>query len=153
MEYCSIALRPAKFSQQRTEVPFSDNAEVTTQTLVRVSLLFLLPIVATQILKKSNCHVTSVANGQEAVDMLKVRPFDVVLMDCQKPEMDGFEATKQIRMLEAHGILPHIPIIALTANAMKGDKEKCLASGMDDYLSKPIRQQDVQQMVERWASA
>jgi CheY-like chemotaxis protein len=134
-------------------VPFSDNAEVTTQTLVRVSLLFLLPIVATQILKKSNCHVTSVANGQEAVDMLKVRPFDVVLMDCQKPEMDGFEATKQIRMLEAHGILPHIPIIALTANAMKGDKEKCLASGMDDYLSKPIRQQDVQQMVERWASA
>ncbi len=89
-------------------------------------------------------HTVTVANtGREAVDLLQVQPFDLVLMDVQMPEMDGLEATRTIRQLEAQGELVlqpgrPIPIVAMTAHAMKGDRERCLASGMNDYVSKPI---------------
>jgi len=79
-----------------------------------------------------------VENGREAVDKMAEQPFDMVLMDVQMPEMDGFEATRLIRKREAENDLPHIPIIAMTAYAMKGDMERCLESGMDGYVSKPI---------------
>jgi CheY-like chemotaxis protein len=72
----------------------------------------------------------------EAVEAVLTRSFDLVLMDCQMPELDGYGASEQIRALEAPGV--HIPIVALTANAMAGDREKCLAAGMDDYITKPI---------------
>jgi len=85
-------------------------------------------------------HLNSVIveNGREAVDILLEQPFDMVLMDVQMPEMDGFEATRLIRQREAEHHQPPIPIIAMTAYAMKGDMERCLASGMDGYVSKPI---------------
>jgi CheY-like chemotaxis protein/HPt (histidine-containing phosphotransfer) domain-containing protein len=93
---------------------------------------------AVGVLSKYGHHVTVVNNGQEAVNALEKADFDVVLMDVQMPVMDGYEATQQIRLAEqASG--RHIPIIAMTAHAMKGDREKCIAAGMDEYIPKPIR--------------
>lgn len=103
-----------------------------------------------------NHHTTlSAKSGREALEaLIKMKPtFDVILMDCQMPEMDGFEATQRIRQGEAGERYKHVPIIALTANAMKGDKERCEAAGMNDYLSKPFEAGDLVEKVEYWASA
>ncbi|MDF7825627.1 response regulator [Pontiellaceae bacterium B12227] len=93
------------------------------------------------ILQKAGCVVEAVNNGEEAVQKCRAQQYDAILMDCQMPVMDGFEATTLIRALD--GPSSKTPIIALTANAMKGDKLKCLEMGMDDYLSKPIERQDL----------
>jgi len=94
------------------------------------------------------------ANGREALEALDRKPYDLVFMDVMMPEMDGLEATRMIRKLEASGgsvnFNSHIIIIAMTAQAMQGDREKCIESGMDDYLSKPIRPKDVRAVIERW---
>jgi CheY-like chemotaxis protein len=91
------------------------------------------------ILKVLGCHVEVAINGLEAVEIFKRGDCDLILMDCMMPEMDGYTATKEIRALEkSAGLRPPIPILALTANAMEGDREKCLAAGMTDYLAKPI---------------
>lgn len=89
-------------------------------------------------------------NGIEAVEALKINRFDMILMDIQMPDMDGLEATRTIRTIE--GNESHTVIIALTANAMQGDRERCIQAGMDDYLSKPIKQNDIDGMVEKWLS-
>jgi CheY-like chemotaxis protein/HPt (histidine-containing phosphotransfer) domain-containing protein len=90
-----------------------------------------------------------VANGLEAVEAVQHQRFAAILMDCQMPEMDGFAATAEIRRQEPVG--QHLPIIAMTANAMKGDRERCLEAGMDDYISKPVRFEDLQMALQRWA--
>jgi CheY-like chemotaxis protein len=94
--------------------------------------------VATYLLKKLGAEVHSVGNGLEALQALRDDDFDVVLMDCQMPEMDGYEATRQLRLSAAGCRNPRIPVIALTANAFATDREQCLAAGMDDFLTKPI---------------
>ena len=101
---------------------------------------------AARLLEKRGHRVTVTANGREAVEALANHNFDLVLMDIQMPEMDGFEATAVIREKEMHDGT-HIPIIALTANAMKGDRERCLAAGMDGYLSKPIVSRDLDELL------
>jgi signal transduction histidine kinase/CheY-like chemotaxis protein/HPt (histidine-containing phosphotransfer) domain-containing protein len=110
-------------------------------------------------LQTMGCHVEMAANGREALAMLARTSYDVVLMDCQMPEMDGFATTKTIREREAgwnagHNTSQssggHLPIIALTASAMQGDRERCLAAGMDDYLSKPLRQNQLYAALQRW---
>jgi len=93
---------------------------------------------AASLLERRGHKVTIAANGREAIDALDKQPFDVVLMDVQMPEMGGFEATAAIRALETERSARRLPIIAMTAHAMKGDRERCLAGGMDDYVSKPI---------------
>ncbi len=101
-----------------------------------------------------NGHIVDTAeNGQIALEHLRVSPgrYDVILMDCQMPVMDGFEATKRIRAGEVGDENLSIPIIALTANAMKGDKERCLAAGMNDYISKPFDASVLNQKVRMWA--
>ncbi|MFP4474930.1 MAG: response regulator [Desulfatibacillaceae bacterium] len=95
--------------------------------------------VTLQILGKMGLDVEVANNGVEALDILRREPFDLVLMDCQMPEMDGYEATRAIREAADKALPRNIPVIALTASAMKGDREKCLAAGMDDYLAKPIQ--------------
>jgi CheY-like chemotaxis protein len=104
-----------------------------------------------KILEKYGCKVSSVVNGREAVTAVRSNVYDLVFMDCQMPEMDGFEATRNIRANEAGG--RHVPIIALTADAMVGDREKCIAAGMDDYLNKPLRVEKVAMMLKKWLPA
>ncbi|MFH1679272.1 MAG: response regulator [Candidatus Eisenbacteria bacterium] len=105
--------------------------------------------VATQVLVKMGHRADAVANGKEAVEALRLVPYDLVLMDCQMPEMDGFEATELIRSPESGIRNPGIPIIALTAHAMKGDRERCLAAGMNDYVTKPIQAGELNAAIER----
>ncbi len=101
------------------------------------------------ILEKRGHQVTLALNGQEAVDLVREENFDVVLMDVQMPLLDGWDATKAIRQLPAQA---KIPIIAMTAHAMRGDRERCLAAGMDDYISKPLDAHQLIRLVERLAS-
>jgi two-component system sensor histidine kinase/response regulator len=104
-----------------------------------------------RLLEKRGHTVVSAQNGRKALEMLEKQNFDIVLMDIQMPEMDGFEATKRIREKETVSGA-HQPIIALTAHAMKGDRERCLASGMDDYLNKPIRPDELDEILERYSA-
>jgi len=106
-------------------------------------------LVAVQILLRLGYHAEVAANGAEAVEAFRTLPFDLILMDCQMPHMDGYDATRTIREAEkATG--RHMPIIAVTANAMKGDREKCLAAGMDDYLRKPVKMEELRVTLEHW---
>jgi PAS domain S-box-containing protein len=101
-------------------------------------------VLALALLQKEGHSVAVAASGTEVLDVLARESFDAVLMDVQMPEMDGFEATAHIRAQE-HGTGRHLPIIAMTAHAMKGDRERCLAAGMDGYVSKPVRAQELYQ--------
>jgi signal transduction histidine kinase len=105
-------------------------------------------LVAVEMLKRLGCRADVVGNGHEAVAALQRQPYDLVFMDCQMPEMDGYAASRAIRSVEPEG--RRVPIIALTASALKGEREKCMAAGMDDYLPKPIRMSDLAAAVERW---
>ena len=105
--------------------------------------------VAARMLEKLGCRVAVATNGHEALANLAGGEYALVFMDCQMPEMDGFEATKCIRQLEAP-TARHLPIIAMTANAMDSDREQCLASGMDDFMSKPIDGTTLTRMLTRW---
>jgi CheY-like chemotaxis protein len=106
--------------------------------------------VAAGILRKLGYRTDTVADGAEAVKSLSTMPYDVVLMDVQMPVMDGLEATRRIR--DPRSAVPNhqIPIIAMTANAMRGDREKCLEAGMDDYVSKPISPKALADVLEKW---
>lgn len=107
-------------------------------------------MVATTMLEKMGCHVTPAGNGQEAVRLMKQRRFDLVFMDCNMPEMDGFEATGVIRSLEKREGFSKTPVIAFTAYAMKGDDQKCYDAGMDDYITKPVKKQDIVRVLKQW---
>lgn len=105
-------------------------------------------LVATEMLKRFGCRVDVVGNGEEAVEAVRRLPYQLIFMDCHMPVMDGFEACRAIR--DAEPVNRHIPIIAMTASALKGDRETCLAAGMDDYISKPVRFGDLRSVILRW---
>ena len=102
------------------------------------------------ILKKLGFRADVVANGQEAIHALEMIPYDIVFMDVRMPVMDGFEATQAIRSGLTKAPNPKLPIIAMTGHALKGDREKCLEAGMDDYISKPVSPQAVAEALEKW---
>ncbi len=145
------ALRKAG-QRQQPEASSAKNGEAEQRSLdgLRILVAEDNPVnqkVAMRMLSKLGCTAYAVANGVEAVEAVQSQDFDVVLMDCQMPEMDGFEATSRIREL---GLTHRPPIVALTANAMQGDKELCLQAGMDDYLVKPIELKILAEMLGRW---
>jgi len=104
--------------------------------------------VTRKLLEKAGYRVEVAANGMEALEAVKKVRFDLILMDCQMPEMDGYDATREIRRREGSG--RRVPIVALTAHAMTGDREKCLEAGMDDYLTKPVNAAELRGAVEQW---
>src|SRR5262249_45233977 len=106
---------------------------------------------AVRILERLGCQVELAVNGAVAVEMIAATEYDLVLMDCQMPELDGYEATRRIRARERG--LKRIPIVAMTANAMAGDREECLAAGMDDYVSKPVKPGEIAAALRRWAGS
>jgi two-component system, sensor histidine kinase and response regulator len=106
--------------------------------------------VALAMLKREGFDVTVANNGTEALHAYAEGNFDVILMDCHMPEMDGFEATRNIRRIEGESARKHVPIIALTANAMQQDRDQCLEAGMDDHLSKPYTRAQMHAALERW---
>ncbi len=102
-------------------------------------------------LQKLGCQVDVAGNGEEALGRYGQKPYALIFMDVQMPVLDGLEATRRIRADEEHsGSGRHVPIIAMTANAMKGDREVCLAAGMDDYISKPFRSDELQDVLNKW---
>jgi two-component system, sensor histidine kinase and response regulator len=137
-----------------------DTPTVSRSTLGRLGLSVLVvedntvnQAVARGMLDQLGCDVTTAINGREAIEQVQSRTFDIVLMDCQMPEMDGYSATRWIREWEAAANRRHMPIVALTANALDGDRDRCLAAGMDDYLSKPFTMAQLRDALTRRATS
>ena len=107
-------------------------------------------MVATEMLSGYGCNVIVARNGLEAIELAQSQVFDLIFMDCQMPEMSGYEATGRIRLLEKERKVKRVPIVALTANAMKRDEERCLEAGMDDFIAKPFDQQDIAKKLVKW---
>jgi CheY-like chemotaxis protein len=140
------AIRP---STEESELTATDRCRQSTPShQVRPLSVLLVEdnatnrVLAVALLKKAGHEVATAHNGKEALSVLAKRSFDVVLMDVQMPEMDGFEATARIRAAE-QGTGARVPILAMTAHTMKGDRERCLAAGMDGYVSKPVRSEEL----------
>ncbi|MEW6208114.1 MAG: response regulator [Acidobacteriota bacterium] len=153
----SIAIERHEISTEAERMPpgmsIFDFPSERPQTRGRALVVEDNPInqrVIVQMIEKRGFKSDVASNGLEAVEMLSRAAYDLVLMDCQMPVMDGYEATSQIRQME--GSSRHTPIIAVTANAMVGDREKCLSAGMDDYLSKPVKIEALEEMLNRWCA-
>jgi PAS domain S-box-containing protein len=142
-------------TESATPAPASKSAPVAQPHQLRILLAEDNAInqkVALGQLQRLGCRAEVVTNGKAVLDLLQEREFDVILMDCQMPELDGYETTRRLRESEQQRSTPeHVQIIAMTAHAMKGDREKCLAAGMDDYVSKPIRTEELGRALETCA--
>jgi PAS domain S-box-containing protein len=134
-----------------SDLPKKDNSHVDAHILADKKILLVEDnemnrVVAETILNQYGATISEAVNGQEALEALRHHPFDIVLMDIQMPVMDGLEATRHIR----RELTSNIPIIALTANAVKGEMEKCIQAGMNDYLSKPFEEEDLIRLIAKW---
>lgn len=157
MKQRTVSADPRLARDAASVAPAPDSDEQTTSTDATKSspIPVLLAddneinrLVAGESLRQLGCDVTMAVDGQQALSLLESQVFDVVLMDCQMPVMDGYEATRRIRQLSTEG--KDVPVIALTAHAMAGDREKCLQAGMNDYLPKPFALTILQEKLELW---
>lgn len=131
---------------KKKDDPCLDGARVLLAEDSRINQAF-----AQDVLEQLGCVTVIVSNGKEALNKISEESFDLILMDCQMPVMDGFEATRAICNMKKEGkVNKSLPIIALTANAMKGDRQKCIDAGMNDYLSKPVRTKDLKEKIYYW---
>jgi two-component system, sensor histidine kinase and response regulator len=140
--------------RQETTIPSSYASPANKGSAIKGRVLlaedyFVNQMVAVAMLEKLGYEVDTVVDGREALEALSRTQYAAVLMDVQMPEMDGYEATKEIRRRE-EGLNRRTPIIAMTANAMRGDREKALEAGMDDYLAKPVRSEELEAALQRW---
>jgi len=142
--------RPADAVNGVHATPFSGT--ITGLRVLLVEDNKINQVVAVQLLKKFGCVVDTVDNGLKAMEARRQNKYDIILMDCQMPEMDGYEATRKIRELELKSSLPPVRIVAMTAYAMQGDRERCLAAGMDDYISKPVDLGELKSALEKAAT-
>ena len=131
------AAKPQSLGSKRRTILIAEDNAINQKVIERM-------------VQKLGHQVNLVTNGKEAIEALSSDDYGLIFMDCQMPEMDGFEACREIRRAEKG---TRIPIVAITANAMKGDRERCLAAGMDDYVSKPFKQDDLRLVIERWMPA
>ncbi len=138
----------AKDAEARDGLKAKPSAKLTTGRVLLVDDNVVNQKVGILMLEQLGCRVDVAADGKEAVEMVFSFPYDLVFMDCQMPEMDGYEATRTIRAREEGG--KRIPIVAMTAHAMQGDREKCLAAGMDEYIRKPVKPQELKAALQRW---
>ncbi|WP_417317226.1 response regulator [Emcibacter sp.] len=145
----SATINEAQHGRRRDN---SSDLNLTGRQILLVEDNAVNQMVAASMLEKYGCHVTPAGNGKEALTLSRKHVFDLIFMDCQMPEMDGYEATAAIRSLEQETGKTRTPIIAFTANAMKGDAEKCIAAGMDDYIAKPVMQPALEEMLVKWLS-
>jgi signal transduction histidine kinase/CheY-like chemotaxis protein len=138
----------------RSEPPAPHARRIAARSSVRVLVAednVVNQKVAVRMLEKLGLRVDVAGNGREAVEMVKMLPYDLVFMDCHMPEMDGYEAVGAIRRRESGG--RHTPIVAMTADALDGYREQCLAAGMDDFIAKPVKMEALVQTVKKWAPA
>ncbi|MDQ8188325.1 response regulator [Pelagicoccus sp. SDUM812002] len=136
-----------------SETPLRSEGEASPRVLIVEDTESNL-LIAKAILKKCGAvHLDTAANGLVALDLLKRNHYDIVYMDCMMPEMDGYEATRKIRGGTTGVENMTVPIIALTANAILGDREECLKAGMSDYLSKPLRPTLLCASLKHWAGS
>ncbi|HEV8112643.1 MAG TPA: ATP-binding protein [Planctomycetota bacterium] len=143
-------VRPALPSNRPPPQETTDSVRTPRGVPARLLLVEDNPVnqrLALKMLTKRGYLVDVAANGAEALPMVTANAYDLVLMDCQMPEMDGFETTRKIRAAEV-GTAKHLPIVAMTANALQGDRERCISAGMDEYLAKPVRPDVLYQMIE-----
>ncbi len=133
----SITLQPNMFAGVKARILLAEDNPTNQQ-------------VALSILKKLGLRADAVGNGKEAVEAMRTVPYDIILMDVQMPEMDGFAATRTIRNPKSGVTRPDVTIIAMTAHALEGDRENCLEVGMNDYVSKPITPQALAEVLQRW---
>lgn len=149
----SARTRQKEESEPQVSIQPADLLSVSGQSRGNVLLVEDNPVnllVAQRLLQLSNFDCVSAENGEIALELMQQQKFDLILMDCQMPVLDGYQATRTWRRLEAERGLPRLPIIAMTANAMAEDRQKCLDAGMDDYLSKPVDRKLLQQTMIAW---
>ncbi|MDT8282924.1 MAG: ATP-binding protein [Gammaproteobacteria bacterium] len=142
-------------SSEKPEMAEQDISQKKTPLLSAKILLVedneINQMVAQKMLEKVGLKAMLANNGVEALKVLAEESFDLILMDCQMPEMDGFDATREIRRLDISSLSDgHLPIVAMTANVMSGDKERCLEVGMDDYIGKPVQRDNLEAMLKKW---
>lgn len=139
---------PGKTSKPMEQQP--DPPAPRTSNILLVEDNLVNQKVAVSMLQKIGYSPDVASSGKEALQVLRKKAYDLIFMDCQMPELDGYETTKIIRTDRTACITPDIPIVAMTAHAMKGDREKCIGSGMDDYISKPIRKADLEEILVKY---
>jgi len=146
----NLAVKSDKESQLISNKNKSDKNKLNNMRILLAEDNIVNQKVALGILKKIGLSVEAVSNGAEAVKALELVPYDLVLMDCQMPKMDGYEATRKIRDTNSNVKNHDITVVAMTANAMSGDREKCLQAGMNDYITKPVNPNELKLKLKKW---